>query len=93
MKLSEQPEQLAYSPEELSQRTGRSTRWWRDRIREGVIATVHYGGLVMIPHSAVLEFFEKYLNRTGAPLREPPPHIKRKQEKARRAAGEELVNE
>jgi hypothetical protein len=88
MKLNEQPEQLAYAPEELGRRTPWSARWWRDRIREGAVPTIRYGGRVAVPHFAFIEFFKKHLDTTGAPLRPAPEHIQRKVEAAAKAAGE-----
>ena len=81
----ENRERIAYSVGELSELTGLSARsWWR-LIRSGQLATVRLGERVLVAREAVLDLLERRRDTTGSPVREPPPHIKKKQERARLA--------
>lgn len=86
--LPEQKERICYTVTELGKLTGLSVRTWWRLVREGAVPTVRVGERVLVPHAAVMEFIAKRLDKTGAPLRQPPEHIRKRQEKARLAAGE-----
>ena len=84
----EEKERLTYTIAELSRLTGLSARTWWNLIRAGALPTVRIGSRVLVSHPALIEYLAKRSDRTGAPSREPPEHIRRRQEKARLASRE-----
>ena len=77
---------ISYTIRNLAEVTGLSERsWWR-LIREGRIATLRIGQRVLVTHAALLEFMAAHTNTDGAPMRDPPPHVRKRMEAARSAA-------
>jgi hypothetical protein len=77
---------LAYSIKNASSAMDVSTSWLFAEIRAGKIAVSKTPrGKILIPHSELLRYLDKYLDASGAPTRPAPDHIQKKMARARAA--------
>jgi excisionase family DNA binding protein len=88
MKTGHMPQEeqvLTYTIAQVARMTGLSDRTWWTLVRSGQIPTVKIGGRILVEASAVRELIKKRTDRTGSPTKEPPPHVRKAQERARLA--------
>ncbi len=83
--LEDQDGRIAYGLAELAAKMGLSLRKVINLVRDGSLASIHVGKRVLVPAAAARQFIAERYDTTGAPTKEPPPHIKKAQERARLA--------
>jgi hypothetical protein len=83
--LEDQEGRVAYGLAELGAKMNLSHRTIVNLVRTGALASIHVGKRVLIPAQAARDFIAERYDTTGSTTKEPPPHIKKKQDRARLA--------